>query len=127
MARELGTEASVLADAEARLERELPTRRLGLEEAREWLADVAHAEDVDPPAVVRAKMPRRFAGVALDHEHAVVVRTTTPSQLTLLHELAHIMGCGGHGAQFRECLVGLLRRHVSLQHSLLLAEALGEA
>ena len=100
------------------MEKELPTPRLTIAEAKEWLERVAHAEDVDPPLLIKVGLPRCVKGALLVDDHAIVVPNDTPSQLTLLHELAHAMGCVGHGPRFRETLANLLRRHVSLQHGL---------
>ena len=111
-------DAQLVARAEAALERELPTRRLSLTEAKEWLERVAHAEDVDPPLLIKVGLPRCIRGALLVDDHAIAVPTSSPSQLTLLHELAHAMGCVGHGSDFQETLSGLLRRHVSLQHAM---------
>lgn len=111
-------DAQLVARAEAALEKELPTRRLTLAEAKEWLERVAHAEDVDPPLLIKVGLPRCVKGALLVDDHAIVVPNDTPSQLTLLHELAHAMGCVGHGNNYQETLTGLLRRHVSLQHGL---------
>ena len=115
-------DTQLVARAEAALEKELPTRRLTLAEAKEWLERVAHAEDVDPPLLIKVGLPRCMKGALLVDDHVLVVPNNTPSQLTLLHELAHAMGCVGHGTQFRETLSDLLRRHVSLQHSLIFLE-----
>lgn len=112
------TDAQRVARAEAVLEKELPTRRLTLAEAKEWLERVAHAEDVDPPLLIKMGLPRCVKGALLVDDHAIIVPNNTPSQLTLLHELAHAMGCVGHGPNFRDTLIGLLRQHVSLQHGL---------
>jgi hypothetical protein len=111
-------DAQLVARAEAALEKELPTRRLTLAEAKEWLERVAHAEDVDPPLIIKVGLPRCVKGALLVDDHVLVVPNDKPSQLTLLHELAHAMGCAGHGPRFRETLSGLLRQHVSLQHGL---------
>lgn len=118
-------DAQVVARAEAALEKELPTRRLTLGEASEWLTRVAHAEDVDPPLLIRVGLPRCVKGALLVDDHAIVVPTSSPSQLTLLHELAHAMGHVGHGPDFQETLSGLLRQHVSLQHSMEFVGSLG--
>ena len=112
-------DAQVVARAEAALEKELPTRRLTLAEAKEWLERVAHAEDVDPPLLIKVGLPRCVKGALLVDDHAIVVPNDTPSQLTLLHELAHAMGCVGHGPHFRGTLADLIRRHLSLQQSLI--------
>ena len=118
-------DAQVVARAEAALEKELPTRRLTLAEAKEWLERVAHAEDVDPPLLIKVGLPRCIRGALLVDDHAIVVPNDTPSQLTLLHELAHAMGSVGHGPHFRETLAGLLRRNVSLQHGLSFSSLVG--
>jgi predicted metal-dependent hydrolase len=46
------------------------------------------------------------------------VSSSRPSKLTLLHELAHLMGSMGHGPHFQDLYEGLVRRHLSLQHAL---------
>jgi len=42
-----------------------------------------------------------------------VVTSTTPSELTLLHELAHFIGGMDHGPEFQRVYVGLAGRYVS--------------
>jgi len=41
------------------------------------------------------------------------VTSTTPSELTLLHELAHFTGGMDHGPRFQEVYVKLVERFVS--------------
>jgi hypothetical protein len=109
----MSADAKRVAAAEAALEAEMPTRRLSLEEAQRFVDHVAHAEDFDPPLVVYRKVKAKVDGLAVGDAHAIVVTSTTPSELTLLHELAHFIGAMDHGPRFREVYVGLVGRFVS--------------
>jgi hypothetical protein len=91
----------------------MPTRRLSIEEAQSFVDHVAHAEDFDPPLVVYRKVRAKVDGLAVGNAHAIVVTSTTPSELTLLHELAHFIGSMDHGPRFQEVYVGLVGRFVS--------------
>jgi hypothetical protein len=115
-------EAAKVAAAEHHLETHLPTAELTLAEAKVWLTEVAHSEDLEPPLLVRGQLPPCTEAVATRRHHAIVVASSRPSKLTLLHELAHHMGSMGHGPHFQDLYVGLIRRHLSLQHALLLQE-----
>jgi len=119
-------DARRVAQAEGVLESRLPTQRLSLEEAQHWIDRVAHGEDVDPPLVTRQPLARRLFGVALADSHVIVVRHARPSQLTLLHELAHLMGNENHGPAFQRTLIGLLSRHISREAGRLMSELLAE-
>ena len=110
----MSADAKRVAAAEAALEAEMPTKRLSLEEAQHFVDHVAHAEDVDPPLVVYRKVRAKVDGLAVGDAHAIVVTSTTPSELTLLHELAHFIGGMDHGPRFQEVYVGLVARHLSL-------------
>ena len=98
---------------EAALEAEMPTKRISLAEARRFVDHVARAEDFNPPLVVYRKVRTKVDGLAVGNAHAIVVTSTTPSELTLLHELAHFIGGMDHGARFREVYVGLLEKYMS--------------
>ena len=124
MANNLDIDADEVARAEAVLEARLPTKVLKLKEAQAWLETIAHAEDIDPPIVLKARLSKDIEGVAVYDNHAIFVRDSMPTQMTLLHELAHFMGSVGHGPVFRENLAALLRRHLSIQHALIFNEAL---
>lgn len=115
-----------VAQAEAVLESRLPTLRLTLEEAQHWIERVAYSEDVDPPLVTRQPLARRLFGVTMADSHVIVVRHARPSQLTLLHELTHLMGHESHGPAFQRTLTDLLSRHISREAASLLAELLAE-
>jgi hypothetical protein len=109
----MSADAKHVAAAEAALEAETPTRRLSLAEAQRFVDHVAHAEDFDPPLVVYRKVRAKVDGLAVGDAHAIVVTSTTPSELTLLHELAHFIGVMDHGPRFREVYVALVGRFVS--------------
>lgn len=120
MAPKPTADARKVARAEKNLESQLPTRKLRLGEAQSWLTEIAHAEDIDPPLIIHGRLSRCTDAVAIPDHHAIVVASKRPTQLTLLHELAHFMGSMGHGPNFQELLTGLLRRHVSIHHAITL-------
>ena len=105
--------AKRVAAAEAALEAETPTRRLSLAEAQRFVDHVAHAEDFDPPLVVYRKVRAKVDGLAVGDAHAIVVTSTAPSELTLLHELAHFIGGMDHGREFQRVYVAMVGRFVS--------------
>jgi hypothetical protein len=109
----MSADAKRVAAAEAALEAEMPTKQLSLEEAQRFVEHIAHAEDLDPPLVVYRKVRTKFDGLAVCDAHAIVVTSRNPSELTLLHELAHFIGGMDHGPRFREVYVGLVARHHS--------------
>ena len=117
-------DAEFVLRAEALLERELPTRKLTLKEAQDLVDRISHAEDIDPPKVLNFPITRRYDGLALPNERVIVVRTSGPTQLTIIHEVAHFLGGMDHGARFRRTYLELLRRHVSIDHHSILETAL---
>jgi hypothetical protein len=66
---------------------------------------------------VYRKVRAKVDGLAVGDAHAIVVTSTTPSELTLLHELAHFIGGMDHGPQFREVYVGLVGQFVSRERA----------
>jgi hypothetical protein len=60
-------------------------------------------------------------GLAIGDAHAIVVTSTTPSELTLLHELAHFIGAMDHGPRFREVYARLAHQNLSALHGNTLA------
>ena len=118
-------EAEAVYRAEAILERELPTRKLSLTEAQALVDKIAHAEDIDPPKVLHLPISRQFDALAVPDERVIVVRTRRPTQLTIVHEVAHFLAASGHGAGFRRTYLELVRRYVSIDHYSLLEAAFG--
>jgi hypothetical protein len=119
----MSADAKRVAAAEASLEAETPTRRLSLAEAQRFVDHVAHAEDFDPPLVVYRKVRAKVDGLAVGDAHAIVVTSTTPSELTLLHELAHFIGDMDHGSEFLRVYVGLVTRFMSRESAVRLQKS----
>jgi hypothetical protein len=114
----MSADAKRVAAAEAALEAEMPAKRLSLEEAQRFVDHVAHAEDFDPPLVVYRKVKAKVDGLAVGDAHAIVVTSTTPSELTLLHELAHFIGGMDHGPWFQRVYAGLVGRFISRERGI---------
>ena len=113
-------DADAVYRAEAILERELPTRILSLTEAQALVDKIAHAEDIDPPKVLHLPISRQYDALAVPDERVIVVRTKRPTELTIVHEMAHFLSESGHGAGFRRTHFELVRRFVSIDHYSLL-------
>jgi hypothetical protein len=109
-------EAELVYRAEAHLEQELPTRGLTLKEAQDLVDRISHAKDFDPPKVVHLTISRQFDAFAVPNEQVIVVRTSRPTQLTILHEMAHFLGSMDHGFKFRHTYLELVREHLTLDH-----------
>jgi len=104
-------------------ELEMSTRVLSLDESAQWLMMIAENEGVDHPHLSRAAMSRSLLGLAFVDEWCITVRKKKPSQLLLLHEMAHLVCANqGHGREFRTQVVTYLRRYISLTHALRLHE-----
>ncbi len=116
--------AEAVYRAEALLEQELPTRRLTLREAQDLVDRISHAEDFDPPKVLHLRISRRFDALAVPEERVIVVRTEKPTQLTIVHEMAHFLSEMGHGVRFHRTYLVLIRRYLSINHSQILKSAL---
>ena len=104
--------------AEDAFELEMPTRVLTLTEANDWLAMIAEAEGVDSPLVFKSKMSKDFVALAISTEWCIAVRESNPTQLVLLHEMAHLLCANkNHGIEFRTEFVRLVRRYISFPHA----------
>ena len=104
--------------AEDAFEFEMPTRVLSLIEANEWLAMIAEAEGVDSPLIFKAILSKNTEALALSTEWCIALRDSKPTQLLLLHEMAHLLCVNkNHGAEFRTELIRLVRRYVSFPHA----------
>ena len=104
--------------AEDAFEIEMPTRVLSLTEANDWLAMIAEAEGVDQPLVFKSKMSKNFVALAISTEWCIAVRESNPTQLVLLHEMAHLLCANkNHGIEFRTEFVRLVRRYISFPHA----------
>ena len=104
--------------AEDAFELEMPTRVLTLTEANDWLAMISEAEGVDSPLVFKSKMSKNFVALAISTEWCIAVRESNPTQLVLLHEMAHLLCANkNHGIEFRTEFVRLVRRYISFPHA----------
>lgn len=112
------TERALTYEVESAFEIAMPTRSLGIAEAREWLEELCRAEDLDTPLLDVQRLSRSTHAVAIPDEWCVLVADVAPTQHTLLHELAHL-ACANrnHGREFRTQLVRYLRRYVSIDHA----------
>jgi hypothetical protein len=111
--------------AEDELERSSPTRALSMSEAAQWITTIAENEDLDPPVLMRQKMSSDLLGLAFTDEWCIAVRKLKPTQLLLLHELAHLSCANkGHGPEFQRQLVEYVRKYVSVTHAAELAQLL---
>ncbi len=116
-------DAELVYRAEALLEQELPSRKLTLKEAQNLVERISHAEDIDPPKVLKLPISRKYDGLAVPSERVIVVRTSRPTQLSIIHEVAHFTGGMHHGTRFRRIYLELLRRYASVNHHLILTMA----
>ena len=104
--------------AEDLFELEMPTRALSLKGANEWLAMIAEAEGVDAPLVFKSTLSKNTEALALSTDWCVAVRDSNPTQLLLLHEMAHLLCANkNHGTEFRTELIRLVRRYISFPHA----------
>ena len=92
MANNLDIDADEVARAEAVLEARLPTKVLKLKEAQAWLETIAHAEDIDPPIVLKARLSKDVEGVAVYDNHAIFVRDSVPGFPFLAASIAVFSG-----------------------------------
>ena len=107
--------------AEDAFEIEMPTRVLTLTEANDWLAMIAEAEGVDQPLVFKSKLSKNFVALAISTEWCIAVRESNPTQLLLLHEMAHLLCANkNHGIEFRTEFVRIVRRYISFPHAVAL-------
>lgn len=104
--------------AEDTFKLEMPTRVLSLNEANDWVAMIAEAEGVDRPIVFKSTMSKNTEALAFSKDWCIAVRESKPTQLLLLHEMAHLLCANkNHGAEFRTELIRLVRRYISLPHA----------
>lgn len=99
----------------------LGSRVMSLAELREWLVNVCEQEDVDAPILASLHGNSRVVGSADITNNIVCVRRDTPTVAVVLHELAHVVSRSEvHDATFRNCVVDLWRRHMSVEHAALI-------
>lgn len=108
-------------DAEDAFELEMPTRVLSLSEANVWLAMIAEAEGVDSPLVFKSTLSKNYDALAIPSDWCIAVRSSKPTQILLLHEMAHLLCVNkNHGTEFRTELIRLVRCYISFPHAVAL-------
>lgn len=120
-AKSATTSTSLMYAAELLADEILPSRTLTFAQAQLWVEDACAAQDIDPPRIEHMQARRTLIGAACSEEHVIALFAPAVSQLTLLHELAHLLAPeSSHGGEFRTRLVALARRHISIEHGSLL-------
>lgn len=97
------------------------TREIAEHDVGGLLERICHTEDLDVPRLefARQRSTSLAATIIDDNTICVFGRRTTLS--TLLHEIAHTsVRTPGHGVMFRDELVRLTRRHLSVEYAALL-------
>jgi len=118
-------EATRVYQAEDALEQSSPTRTLSMSEAMQWITAIAECEDLDPPKLIQQSMSNDLLALAFPSEWCIAIRNSNPTQLLLLHELAHLSCANkGHGNEFQRQLVEYVRKYVSFTHAAELAQLL---
>lgn len=120
------SQITLLYSAEILTEQVLPSRMLTSPQAKLWLQEVCSVEDIDPPSLEWRRPAQGLLGAACPDRHTIALFDSEVSQLTLLHELAHLLSPqDGHGVEFCSRLVALCRQHISVEHGSLLHTLFG--
>ncbi len=91
-----------------------------------WIAEVCEREDVDVPVLVLLPKKGRIAASTDISGNLICLYARTPSVAVVLHELAHVVSrAPDHDARFRSSVVGVWRRHLSVEHAALLHSLYG--
>ena len=99
----------------------LGSRVMSEHELSTWMTDVCEREDVDAPVLVLLPTAGQVVGSSDIDANVICLRSRTPSAAVALHELAHVVSrAQNHDVQFRSSLVGVWRRHLSVEHAALL-------
>lgn len=118
--RGCGTEQSLVYAAEDEVDRVLGARIVAEFEVNSLVAAICDTEDLEPPVVTRGSRGRFLAATDLAARE-LHLRSGDAMLSTLVHEIAHLSsGADDHGPLFRDELVRLMRRHVSVEHAALL-------
>ena len=94
---------------------------ISIAEIPELLSSICQKEDIETPDLIFARASQRSLASANLNTHTICIRGRNTSALVLLHEVAHvIVGIESHGVLFRNELVRLVRRHISVDSASLL-------
>ena len=97
-------------------EQEIGVRDLSSKYLGEWVTSISHREDIDPPEIHVVRSSKSLLATASAETNSICIRGAHTSQVTVLHEIAHLMiGVQTHGVLFRDELVRLTRAHLSIE------------
>ena len=99
----------------------LGSRVMSEDEMSTWITEVCEREDVDVPVLVILPKKGRIAASTNISGNMICLHARTPSVAVVLHELAHVVSrAPDHDARFRSSVIGIWRRHLSVEHAALL-------
>lgn len=118
--RGCGAEQALVYAAEDETDRMLGARIVAAGEVDALVEAICEAEDLESPVITRGSRGRFLA--AIDREaREMHLQPGDVLLSTLVHEITHLSsGADDHGPSFRDELVRLMRRHVSVEHAALL-------
>lgn len=103
------------------VEEEVGSRTIQSRDVGAWVDAVCQREDLDPPAILVARLSRTALASASPEDHSICVRGTHTTIATVLHELAHLaVGVDSHGVLWRDEFTRLTRAHISVSYAALL-------
>lgn len=124
--RGCGHDQALVYACESTVESHLGSRAILTDRAAQWLESVCDAEDLDAPAVERMRSSVRSLASTDIGANVVCIRGRQTTTSTVIHELAHVSArADDHGESFRDELIRLTRRHVSVEHAALLHSLFG--
>ena len=109
-------ETALTYACEAIAEQEIGVRDLKSTDIDAWVEAISHREDIDVPNIVVMRKSPSVLATAHSEIHTICIRGAQTNQVTVLHEIAHlIIGIPSHGVLFRDELVRLTRAHISVE------------
>lgn len=109
-------ETALTYACEAIAEQEIGVKDLKSTDIDAWVEEISHREDIDVPSIVVTRKSQHILATAHSEIHTICIRGANTNQVTVLHEIAHlIVGVSTHGVVFRDELVRLTRAHISVE------------
>ena len=109
-------ETALTYACEAIAEQEIGVRDLKSTDIDAWVETISHREDIDVPNIVVMRKSPSTLATAHSEIHTICIRGAHTNQVTVLHEIAHlVIGVPTHGVLFRDELVRLSRAHISVE------------
>ncbi len=109
-------ETALTYACEAVAESEIAVKDLKSADIDSWVEAISHREDIDVPNIVVTRKSPSVLATAHSEFHTICIRGAHTNQVTVLHEIAHlVIGVPTHGVLFRDELVRLTRAHISVE------------